>query len=219
MSENPTTQKTNQQTTNNDIDGAKVTLGRVIDSAKQGRREVLPTLRQALEDHPELWQHYGNLGLQAQANWLQLIGGENLYLKECLERHCEALRTELAGPEASPLEKLQVERIVALNLQVNYFEALVARQEAATEGKVPDYLHQRHSAADRRLQDAITQLAKIRRLLPHTLRVDLVVSGEVQTTITGASEKAGSGTNAAEEPVHIRVPRNRVKDLLTAATN
>ena len=53
------------------------------------------------------------------------------------------MRDELAGPDASPLEQLQVERIVALNMQLSYYEALLPKHEATDMTRVVDYLHER----------------------------------------------------------------------------
>ena len=159
-----------------------INLTKLIELAREGRNEVLPVLRQALDERPSLWQNYGNLAYQAQAHWLELIGGQDLYFQEAMGRHTANLRAELAGPDATPLEKLQVERIVALNLQVGYFETLVSKHEATASEKILNYLHERCAVADRRLQQAMIGLARIRRLLPGVLKIDVVISGEQQET-------------------------------------
>lgn len=192
------------------------TVGELIELARQGRSEVLPALRLVLDRSPHLWQEYGNLAYQAQAHWLKLIGGQDLYFQEAMARHAASLRAELAGPDATPLEKLQVERIVALNLQVGYFETLVAKHEATASEKILNYLHERCAVADRRLQQAMIGLARIRKLLPGVLKVDVVISGEVQANINDGGDK---GEAESPGPTRIQVPQNRIKDILAAATN
>ena len=202
----------------NDNKGEAVRVSALIELAKRGRQEVLPALRELLAERPELWQNYGNIARQAQSQWLALIGGNDLFLQESLGRHAAAMRDELAGPDASPLEQLQVERIVALNMQLSYYEALLPKHEATDMTRVVDYLHERCSAVDRRLQHAMMNLARIRKLLPRVLHVDVVVSGEINATIN----EVGGDQNTkqtADNPARIRVPENRIKDLLAAASN
>jgi hypothetical protein len=105
------------------------------------------------------------------------------------------------------------ERIVAINLEVGYYEALIAQHEGKSGNKVLDYLHRRHEVAEGRLQQGMMNLARIRKLLPGILKIDVVVSGEVQTV---TKEPAGSSD---DRPVRLRVPENRIKDLLAAASN
>lgn len=191
---------------------AKVTITQLVKWAKEGRRDVLPALQHLLDRKPELWRHYGDIAVQAQASWLELIGGEDLYLKACLERKAAEMRQSLSGPDASPLEQLQAERIVAVNLQLGYYEALLAKHEGGANSKIVDYLHERCAATEHRLQQAMMNLARIRKLLPQVLKVDVVISGEIQTT---AREAAGATKGQQESgPVRYQVPQNRIKDLL-----
>ena len=44
--------------------------------ARRGNKKVLPQLRRALDEHPELWKHYGSLTLQAQEKLDQSYRGE-----------------------------------------------------------------------------------------------------------------------------------------------
>ncbi len=188
------------------------TVGELIGLARKGRSDVLPALRRVLD----LWQDYGNIAYQAQSHWLELIAGKDLYFKEAIGLHAATLRAELAGPDASSLEKLQVERIVALNLQVGYFEILVAKYEARATETILDYLHERCAVADRRLQQAMIGLARIRKLLPGMLKIDVVISGEVQANINDVSDKKSEDKGG---PTRIQVPQHRIKDILAAANN
>ena len=205
-------------TTTPQIEQTRSTLAQLIEFAKQGRKDILPDLKRQLDGHPELWQHYGDIARQAQASWLELIGDKNLYLKECLERHAAELRTKLAGTESSELERLQVERIVALNLQLGYYEVKVASYEPLKLDKVMEYLQRQCNSTDRRLQNAISTLARIRKLLPQTVKVEVTVTGEVQTSAKNPPTTKEI-PSAGAEPVHVRIPANRIKDILAAANN
>lgn len=201
-----------------EVENAKLTLAQLIEMARLGRKDILPVLKRVLDDHPELWKHYGNLARQAQASWLDLIGQKNLYLKECLERQTAELRATLAGADASPLEQLQAERIAALNLQLGYYEAQVAKYESLKPDKVMEYLQRQCNSTDRRLQSAISNLARIRKLLPQTVKVEVTISGEVETSAKNPQSNSQIPTNGSE-PMHVRIPANRIKDILAAANN
>src|SRR3954469_3651023 len=61
-------------------------LRAVVAKAKAGDAGVLPRLRAILDNNVELVEYYGDLGRHAEAAWLALVGGNNLYLKETLAR-------------------------------------------------------------------------------------------------------------------------------------
>jgi len=92
----------------------------VVTLAKKGDTAVLPRLRVLLDSHPILWRKYGDLAAQAEQLWVALAAGPDHYLRECLLRQAGALREELAGPDAGPVERLLGERVVMMWLQVHY---------------------------------------------------------------------------------------------------
>src|SRR5262245_50416753 len=96
----------------------------VVGQARQGDTAALPRLRALLAAHPILWQRYGDLAAQAQRSWITLAAGPDLYLGESLLRQTEAMRQELAGPDAGPVERLLVGRVVMTWLQLHYFDAI-----------------------------------------------------------------------------------------------
>jgi hypothetical protein len=141
--------------------------------ARRGRKEILPKLRQVLDEHPELWQHFGNLALQTQENWLQLIAGKDLYLAESLRRHLDAMRMELAGPNPSPLDKLLVDRILACHVQVLYFEAMETTDPTAENMRMARYRMDRRDQAHRQFLSAVKMLATVRNLVARTQTIQI----------------------------------------------
>jgi hypothetical protein len=139
-------------------------LQQLVRRAENGDQTVLPELRQVLEQHPELWQRYGDLARQAQAAWLQLIAGPNLLLREAVERKAEELGAELAGHEPSPLERLLVERIVACWVQTQYADAAYAQFQGPSPAQHTAAL-KRQAGAQHRYLYAIRTLATVRKLL------------------------------------------------------
>jgi hypothetical protein len=141
-------------------------LQELVRRTQRGDRSVLPALRQALDAHPEIWQAYGDLAAQAQAAWLDLLAGPDVLLRESVERKLAALRAELAGPDASPLEWLLVERVAACWLQTMFADGVYAqaREPQATPAVLRE-LMRRQESAQRRYLASIKQLALVRRLL------------------------------------------------------
>src|SRR4051794_19956840 len=85
----------------------------LLERARGGDLGAVPALRRALDDHPEIWQAYGDLAAHARRSWVELIGGPDLTLKESLELKLAAMKDDLAGPDPTPLESLLVDRIAA----------------------------------------------------------------------------------------------------------
>jgi len=124
---------------------------------------VLPELRQALDADADLWGHYGDLALQAEASLIKLAAGVNLLLAESLQRKLKALKDELCRGSVSPLERLLVERVTATWLQANYLDGLAA--QPAGGGEIRSRAIQRlQDAASRRHLAALKCLATTRKL-------------------------------------------------------
>jgi hypothetical protein len=136
----------------------------LLERARGGDASELAALRQALDRHPAIWQAFGDLAAHARDAWINLIGGVDVALKESLGRQIEALKSDLAGPDPSPLETLLIERIVACWLQMGYADAV-----AAGVGNISiqqaNYNRKRQDSAHRRYLTAVGALAMTRRLL------------------------------------------------------
>ena len=136
----------------------------VLERARMGDPDSLPELREVLDRYPEVWRHHGDLVAYAQQSWVDLIGGEDLPIKESLGRQLAAMKADLAGPDPSPLEVLLVERIVACWLQLSYADASSARASGLSI-RLADFGLRRQDSAQRRYLMAIASLAMTRRLL------------------------------------------------------
>jgi hypothetical protein len=136
----------------------------IVAAAMRGERAALPDLARVLDERPELWRMSGDLAAQAQQSWLTLAAGKDLFFQESLRRQAAQLRTDLAGPEASPLEQLLVERVVACWIQVSYSDAAYAQMRGATFAQDAAAQKKQNAAQTRYLQ-AIKQLAIVRKLL------------------------------------------------------
>src|ERR1700722_7275416 len=81
-------------------------LQALVRRGEQGDASAVPELRQMLDDHPEIWQQYGDLAKQAEEAWKRLIAGPNTLLYEALGRKIDELKAEITGDGDSPLERL-----------------------------------------------------------------------------------------------------------------
>jgi hypothetical protein len=149
----------------------------LVRRAEQGDASVLPELRRALDEHPEAWQRCGDLALEAQEAWLELVAGNNLLFRECVERKVSQMKTELAGENPTPLERLLVARVVAGWLQCEYADAAYAQMQKPTSGQHAAGLRRQNACQQRYLQ-AIKTLATVRRLLrPALSPMDVALKG------------------------------------------
>jgi hypothetical protein len=167
-------------------------LQQILQRAMEGDRRVLPELAKVLDDQPSIWQTCGDLAAQAQASWINLAAGSDLLMAESLRRKQEAMRAELAGSDASPLEKLLVDRVVACWLQVNYADALSA-QAKGTSLVQDAALQKRQNLAQARYLAAVKALAQVRKLLkPSPSPLDLLrVTVPEKTSGPAASRRFG----------------------------
>lgn len=139
-------------------------LQAVLARANSGDQTVLPELKQALDEHPSIWQDCYQLVSMTEQAWLDKITGKNLLLSQSIRRHVEKLKLDLAGPSPSPLEKLLAERIAACWLGVHHAEFDEAAGDSSGGGKVAQMRLKRLDAANKRFLAATKALAVTRRL-------------------------------------------------------
>jgi len=144
------------------IDQLKTAVAQV----KKGNVEALPRLRQLLDDHPEIWRHYGDLDAQVTAKWLDLLAGDDACVRESVSRRLVELRQELNEQDAPPLERLLIQRITTSWLMMGYFDAAVALATGDVPAAQGRYLQQQLDRAQKRHIEAVKALAEVRKLLP-----------------------------------------------------
>jgi hypothetical protein len=138
----------------------------LVRRAHEGDAGVLPRLRRLLDERPELWEQAGDLARHAEQALLELVAGRSLFAREAVERKLAGLKAELAGPGATPLERLLVDRVGLCWLQVHSLDleaAALPRQLAA--GPPGVNAQRRLDSAQRRYLQAVKALATVRKLL------------------------------------------------------
>jgi hypothetical protein len=138
-------------------------LTALVAAANQGDAAALANLRQALDEHPEVWQEAGDLAGHVEKIWLRLAAGGNALVEESLRREAARLREELLGTSTAAMERLLVDQIIACWLQLKQAE-MAAGSDQLTSLMQRRFFDQRLERAQRRYFSALKLLAQVRRL-------------------------------------------------------
>ena len=126
-------------------------LETLVRQGMAGDQRVLPALRELLDTRPELWQDLNTLADRVRQAWLQRLTGSDVVAQEILTRQLQALQAELAGPYATPLERLLVERIALCWLQVQHADLTAAQMLTKPSSLQESWVQQRQDRAQGRL--------------------------------------------------------------------
>ena len=74
--------KPKRKSENDDIEK----LHRLVRRARSGDESVLPELKKTLDENSSIWRQGGNLTKHVEAAWLDVIGRQDLLLRECVQR-------------------------------------------------------------------------------------------------------------------------------------
>ena len=157
--------------------------------ADAGDRAALPAVREIFETVPGIWSSHGDLATIAQDSIVDLLAGKSVLTREGLRKKLAAMRAELAGPDASPLERLLVERIVAcwlLSYQADLAHTRSLRRPSLRES---EHHQRRQDRAARQYLYGLRNLALVRRLLTPAVQLNVA---ERQINIAGGDVHVGS---------------------------
>ena len=191
-------------------------LQATVELARRGVREILPRLRQMLDEHPELVQHYGDLARRTQQAWLELFG-DNLCVKESAARQLEALRQELAESKASAVEKLVIERLVACWLQSLYFDSREAVSLGVEGLELAEFRMKRQAQAHKQFVSAVKSLTELRKVTPPAIVIQISAESPEAKSVNSSSGRcpAEQVKAARHRPALVKGNHhNRIADLL-----
>jgi hypothetical protein len=143
-------------------------LRELVNTAKAGDASVLPRIREILDDHPEVWQHVGDLEKLVRLNWIALLGSKEPLTAESCQRKTEEMRADLEGEKPTRLESLLVGQIVTGWLELNHAQFRLSDPASKTTVQTALDLKRAESASKRYLQ-SIRLLTTVRALLPNGL--------------------------------------------------
>ena len=160
-------------------------IHQLLERAKHGDESVSEQVRELLMICPEFAQSLGGDLTQITERLLSTaVAGEDIPFREAIKHKMAELRQDLAGPAATPLETLLVDRIVICWLQVQMADIAHAKGEAQTIG-LENFQLRRQDSANRRYLAAIRTLAMIRKMALPALQINL---GQNQINMTSGVE-------------------------------
>jgi hypothetical protein len=165
-------------------------LKAILDRARAGDQAVLPALKKAYDEHPELAEKFGDLAKFAEESLLGLATGSCLMTREAIRHQLAVRRAEMAADVASPLESLLVDRAVICWLGVQASELSMADhlRELPSDSPAVRAAQQRLDAAHRRFLTAVKCLAQVKKLLRPALSPVEMLSRTVPETVTTGSQ-------------------------------
>jgi hypothetical protein len=155
-------------------DVAQSLLGR----ARAGDERALPALRVLLARRPSYFSKNGIADHAFRTMAMQAGGTEDVFTRELFVGEMERTRDEVAGPSASPLERILAERIAlcrfdAHERDIAHLQALMGPKGLPTHAS--EYHSRMRDRANRRLLAACQSLATVRRLALPALQVSIEV--------------------------------------------
>jgi hypothetical protein len=176
----------------------------VVKQADRGDQNALLATRRLFDMLPNLWDVYGNLADAAEGALVDLYAGQSVVTREALRKRLAEMRVELAGPQASPLEKLSVERVVACWLQPYHADYAYARALKELPSKEVEFYQRRQDRATRQYLKALRSLAEVRRLLVPALQINIA---DRQVNIAGLEGASGTA------PRRVRRSAGRLREV------
>ena len=165
-----------------------------------------------LKEQPHITQTLGNLGLQSEEAWIELMAGGNLFVAETTRRHLRQLRAELAGPDASALERMLVDLAAACWLQVQYAELNAAKElQKGVPAQHRRELERQREGGQKRFQASLKQLAQTRSLLASAAKQSKTPARKSKSK---APVECGAGSSESVFAIP-RLSREQEADALT----
>jgi hypothetical protein len=141
-------------------------LKRCVAQAQNGDEEALSKVGQILKEVPPLARYFVDLAKIGEHSFIKRLSGNDPLVREAVRLQLEAMRDELAGPDASPLERLLAERIVACWLQLQYADKVYSENLGEMTMAQSEYHQRRLDRLHNRYLSSIKTLAQIRKLGP-----------------------------------------------------
>jgi hypothetical protein len=125
------------------------------------------------EDRGEaLIASFGDLATHAENALIDSAAGDNLAMAEGIRLRLAGLRSELAGPDPTPLIRVLAERAALCWCAVNEFERRYLSLDEITSRQA-EWLDRRINSAHRRFLSAMKVLATVRKLAIPALQLNI----------------------------------------------
>jgi hypothetical protein len=146
----------------------------VFSRASKGDQTALPRLREIVAMDPATMIRVagGELADQVETAMIQKLVVDNLTGATAIELKMEAIRSELAPPDAPPLERLLAERVAICWLDVHSWDLWHARAGGISLEKA-DHFQRMRDRTHRRYMSALKALATVRKLNVVAVQVNI----------------------------------------------
>jgi hypothetical protein len=144
-----------------------------IEAANAGDEEALAAVERILEESPDFARFFANLANSVEQSYVERLSGGSPVREKALPVRLETMRGEIAGPAASPLERLLAERIVACWLELHYANLLYTQELPKLTLKQDDYYQKRLDRLNKRYLTAIKTMAQVRKHLRPNFQVNI----------------------------------------------
>ena len=147
----------------------------LFERAKKGDQSCLPEVRALLaepERGPSLIESLGSSAEWLRQGLAKRAAGGSLIVQEAVLQKMEKLRTGLAGPNPTPIERLLAERAALCWFIVNHEEERFLGASSMTLAQA-DYNQRKIDRAHRRFLTAVETLARVRKLAVPSLMLNI----------------------------------------------
>jgi len=154
--------------------------------------EDVAELRQLLRDDPTLWELTGNMVRVAIREVIE-AGTPTAFVSESVAHGVSVIRGGLGYDKASAMERLLIEQIALCWLRLNLMELSYtsAWRRSSLGIAQATFFERRLDHVQRRFLRACETLAKIRRMGPRALQVNIAAAGGQQLNV--ACGESGEG--------------------------
>jgi hypothetical protein len=166
----------------------------MIKRAAKGDRSCLPAIEALLADgdRGEFYREtYGSPDEWLRQSIICIAAGKNVVAQDAIRQKLDKVRSELEGPDPTPIERLLSERVSLCWALANWYENSFLSIEIMSI--LQDDFHQRKIArAHARFLSAVRTLAQVRKLAEPALQLNIAKN---QVNVAGAGSRA-SGKRA-----------------------
>ena len=143
--------------------------------AASGDKSCLPAIREFLADGDRGESYRDAFG--SSASWfrqsiIKKAAGEDVLIQEAIDQKLDEVRSELEGPNPTPIERLLAERASLCWFIVNSYESGYANASGWNISQA-DLQHRKIDKAHARFLTALRTLAQVRKLALPTLQVNI----------------------------------------------
>lgn len=173
-------------------------LTTLVTKAERGDEAALAKTRKLFDALPDLSDLHGDLAATAQAAFVNLVAGDKAATRLAISMKMKRMRADLAGPNATPLERLLVERVLACWLQSYHDDLAYADAVRRRSVKEAEFYQRRQDRSARQFLKAMQSLATVRRLLIPVVQVNLAerqinLAGSQVSVVTPTADEGDFG--------------------------